>query len=615
MKSKNAAKRTYNAYSVARISANFLKRFGLKSLDKPSLTASLILFRLTRYVDVDFKIQVDYQTLYKEMGMRSDVFQTGWHSLLNRGLVIKKIDGYYVTEKSHVVITEGSDELFAPNLTIFSDCQRLGKFKPKTVNFLYYLIGNTVSPRAKYTRTYQVCSLYSNKFKKENVGFNLFNSLKELLASLISLASEGLIEAKFTNKITNQEYLVKKDLLSDMDEKNALNSILAYLGYEPLGLNGKLTKNNRIQDYKVIIKVLVDPEDYYPNTANFMEFKNELSIYGLAAENIFSNDGDFSFEDNEMNLFISIKNQLIQLLGNILGTQIYRNALRYFLSEKYDRLFSYYVAGTGKATNIFKKYYLMPYLQQILFSIVERIKLEGEAAFNEAKLKVAAYNTTITHEQLNDLINWLASADLTHLVTIQNRLSKVSPKLLKDLISHYPSMRKLTGNYKNKLYNLYKKYVIDSRINMDMETFENEIINTIGVLDHQAKMAFESLVEKIVDMYSNIGKEAAVQQKVAEYQNYVLSMQKKYLQTQIEYAINKRSTTFNQCAPEILNEIVNEFLDELSPEKLMNLNEQTLKVLIKQAEIKFDLKLKSNLIDHKSIEKKVPFYNWLDERE
>lgn len=604
-----------DSYIVARISANFLKNFGLKSFNKPSLVASVILLRLTRYVDVDFKIQIDFEALYSEMGIRSDVFYAAIDSLIKRGYILKKFDGYYVTEKSHVIIREGSDELFAPNLEILSNYNTLGLLKPKTVNFLYYLIGNTVSPNAKYTRTYQVCSLYTNKFKKENVGFNLFNSLKELLSSIISLASNGLIEARFKNKVTKQEFLVQKALLNENDELSLMKSILKFFGYS-INESEKLVKNNNIQHFNVVIKVLVDSEKFYQNTANFMEFKNELATYGLAAENIFSLEDDFSYENNEINLFISIKNRLIQVIGHVLGTQIYRDALRYFLSEKHDRLFAYHLSGTGKAVNIFKKYYLMPYLEHLLFSTLERFKLEGEFTFDNPMIPVATYNTSITHEQFNGLINWITEGDLTTLAKICEKLF-VHKEIKEKLFKQYPAFRKLTVNYQDKINKYYKKYVMEAHIQMDITKFEMEIKKIVEILDRQAAITFENVLDKFMKSYANYADIELLQSEVKKYEQQVAIMKKNVIQNKIKYALQGHSSIFDQHIPKILDEVLKEFVDDIPTEKLINMTDTQEHLLIEKAKISFEAKLKAitNMKDSKQFSKNHLWYNWIEIRE
>ncbi|WP_107937347.1 hypothetical protein [Ureibacillus chungkukjangi] len=606
-------------YYSTKISADFFISLGKSSFKKPSFTALTLLMCVSRYVDVDFKIQTSWDNIYQQVGIRSDLFVPALKNLISLGFIVKKHDGYYVTEKSHVLISKGTDTLFIPNFKLLSDYKFLKTLKPKMINFLYFLLGKSISPKANYTRTYDVCSLYKNHYQKDNVGFDLFKTLKGLLTAIIVLARKGLLEATFLPKsntgLKDSYFFVNINDIKNLDDEEVMNRLLSYLGYTYTE-DGRLGKNPGVNKYKITLKVC-EFNSTNNNISNLAEFEKELSIYSLSIENIFSHEDIFKLDDNAINLFINLKKNLISLVGPTISVKIYRDALRYFLSEKHNHLYAYNVTRVEKAGSIFKKYYLMPYLKQTTKQIIERIRLESDFFFENEDIKVAEYNTLISHENFKGILKFIG--DHADIITLKETLDMFNEPKVHSLISeYYPSaLSGLENNMNEKIYNLYAKYVIENNVKMDIQTFKNNVIeNVMPVLESHAKVTFEALISQFVESYDGALKHDSIKQETEKYHYSIAALHKTYIRSQIEYVLKGETAMYNNYAPAVLQEVYESILESKSVETLVNLTNEQQQLLIKQAKTLFEIKIRA-LIQVKNIQTNNSnlFYNWLVERD
>lgn len=96
----------------------------------------------------------------------------------------------------------------------------------------------------------------------------------------------------------------------------------------------------------------------------------------------------------------------------------------------------------------------MPYLKQTTKQIIERIRLESDFFFENEDIKVAEYNTLISHENFKGILKFIG--DHADIITLKETLDMFNEPKVHSLISeYYPSALSGLENNMNEKYTTY----------------------------------------------------------------------------------------------------------------------------------------------------------------
>lgn len=539
---------------------SFVKEYAISNDLKLLKNTVVVLQALTRYADLDFSLTFkDIHQVRKELGMHYDTFHTQVTHLVGKGLLTYQEGKYYLTSKTHVLVTpshdyadykEAENDQYLRDYTFLTDMDFIRTLNANEHRLLYGLLEYTLLQkdfmhRRNMAAFYKLLNLNRNKGFSQKIEDQLEKNPdfqltpNDFLMALIKFWKKGLLsftitlpknkeEANFIPSIKNGELSIHS--LKEQGY-SLLRSDLALQEYE--GLNNEQIYEQFIQTFKAktkfnqyftqafmkqtifTVKMFHNTFEEHSNMATRTFVDNLVKHYtNCTFDELFADrSGLFNEAKNEYNLMVNMKKELA-VISPLVACELFNSSITRLFIENHKTLPNKIMAE--QAYNLFKDMYLLPNIEKLIIG--------------EIKAWLMTYNTetprptSTTHDRqlngplskimglsdLNLLIHYFAAkGNRKHFVSFVSALEdaiwesnvvqyQMDPHFVYDRITErFTAVTALLIEYVYKVRNLYKEIVIE----MDAVEPINE--------DHFAEMlpAMQEMLghtnRKIVSEYIN----------------------------------------------------------------------------------------------------------------
>jgi hypothetical protein len=443
---------------------------------KLPLTASAFdtLMSISRYVDMDGKINADFNEIRIELNQPEITLYRNIKLLLELGLV-KKVNNAYFS--CFHILTDGKDlqglayqrlmeEYLSP--TVLNYSLNLKRF--------YYYFQSFSYPG--FWKRVTVENLYQNTFHDQDYGVKYFESYKDMTVALFTLIKNSHIELKIGSQLLNA------------NTPNYESIFHQYCGFDPDGQKRKERTSHK-RKHKIDVRVFAKKELMITNRSSLNELEMMADTYDICHDYI---------SDEMKGYIVGVKNELSLELGINIGVEIYRKALNQYLKSNHESVL-YHAISKGKTAD---------YIRDNIFKELEIIILDAAKVQNLNLPEYQISGLTLTNEQLNQIINfYMCNASENHLVLLDESLELQNTPLFKFQSSDIDRESNIQNPWEvlnTQIKNVYRKYPVNS----DTSTIVNwkkEIRAWAkkGVLTSQelANREIERLKEKVYFFNSN----------------------------------------------------------------------------------------------------------------
>lgn len=342
-----------------------------KSTNIESSTIDLLL-HISPYVDLDFKVNITLKQLKLLLNMRDVTFDFALKQAIELNFLTWH-DEFTLYSNMHTLVGENEVEyVYIKNLKMLTS----NNFRELSLNekrlYLYVLCATQPGYQFKIAAR----NTYNNSKRTLGVGFEYFNTYREVINAMNKLISKHFIDVS----------ILKNNVLNQVN--SSAGNVLDNLIHLPAERSRKkwLSIANK-ENINFAIRIL--------NSGKITSVCASMSEIELLASK-FDAANDFIDCTDQFNFIIGYKNTLYQILGND-GLTLYRKQLFKYFSDK-SHLLDYYVSK-GKFADLFKNYYLDIAVKEVLFEQVKRL----EICTNELQRKQI-------DKQLGILVDYLKSS-------------------------------------------------------------------------------------------------------------------------------------------------------------------------------------------------------------
>ncbi|MDD1505859.1 hypothetical protein PVA17_24400 [Lysinibacillus sp. CNPSo 3705] len=569
--------------------------------DKLQLTPTSIriLFKLITYTDVTGEIHAGQglSEIEATMIVRHDTFIQGLDRLIKYGFVLKKNGNYFLASDLFTTyqseLTNGRF-LYFDNYAVLQDDAVMGDLTLNDMRLLLHLYANR-SPQM-YSRT-RITNLYKNNFVKNSKGLDFFDSFQDLVKSFSKLTFLGLIDLKLSyskkyctllqhqNKLTGQLVLM---VTPDMTMADIESIILSYYERDSRKKLGNTTSTYFLIDYRM-------PNTHYTNKiqnkANYSELRLLCDAYGISFDEI--------SDSEQIGYVIGNKNMLYKLAGDF-GCSLYKQALNDLFNEHKERVSTF--VALERFANVLVDYYILPAIEEIILN------------FN---------NSFVDNEKFDNLCSYY-----------QHKVSE--ERLMVFILENEAIIKVLLQDPNNSLKNIYdySTYLWKKSYSNDMQQADKKNIIVFEEYKRLVKEVFANQIRydsNLVQVYLDnnyllklkMQETNALEEKVKQFNFAAQALKNTYKKIILEQELSSLGESYTKYAHslvDLLHDKIFVHSDEtpMSVEEIYELTDDETRKLFSTRRTK--IRIWANEYLHKFINTptpntKVPFYNWLEERD
>lgn len=387
----------------ARVCREFARKYGNReSLATP--TAFRMIFAISPYVDYKGLIQLKRFQIRNLLGVTDNFLEITLQSAIESGFIENRDGSFY----SLVHSFEKSDKyIFIPNYTRLVD----GNF-PKIghwpTRLFAYIMGTR--PTQGVLRVH-IENLYRNKLHTADNGIDYFQSAEQVVAALVELLKQDLIEIKLPSK--------KKSGLIVLNHRNVsehLSLLENHVEIHETAENSRKKKTRtsklKYENDKHLLYIKLSASvtgDTTKVKASKSELDNVLKEYGYEVSLL---------RANTVKGIIGIKNELFRKSGEV-GLAIYCNSLETYLENK-SPILDIHDQKEFKLQSHFLNYYVLASVRYILLQIAKHIKTRSGVSKTESFQTVYG---SLTLMEVQGLLNfYLDKSSANDLVVMEKHL-------------------------------------------------------------------------------------------------------------------------------------------------------------------------------------------------
>ncbi|MGE7843546.1 hypothetical protein ACQKNX_22555 [Lysinibacillus sp. NPDC093712] len=563
-------------------------------------TSFRILFKLISFTDVTGEIHAGEKLSEIEdtMVVRKDTFIQALDRLIEYNFIILK-DGHYFLASDLFTSyqSESTNDRFTyfDNYAVLQNDALMGQLTLNDMRLLLHMYANR-SPHM-YSRT-RITNLYKNKFLKSSKGLEIFECLQDLVKSLSKLAYLELIELKLSystkyctllkhqNKLTEQLALMVQP---DMSIAQIESIILSYYERDIRKKLGHNTSSYYLIDYRMP-KTLYDSK--MQNQANFAELRLLCDAYNISFDEI--------RDSEQLGYVVGNKNILYKLAGDI-GSLIYKQAINDLFNDHKERVSSFVVQK--KLANVLVDFYILPKIEKLI------INFSTSATIDKSTLDYLGYFylNKAADERLmlfvlenEESFNVMLKGKLTSLNSLCEQANYLWQK------SYSTDMQNIAQN-KILLFDDYKLLVKD--------VFKNQIL-------YDTRMVQVHLDNRFL-LQLKMQEKEVVEEKVKRFNFAAKSLKNAYKMSILKQELSSLEDSFSNYADTLINDLHDKIFvhsDEtpMSVEEIYDLTDKEIRDLFNSRRPKIHIwanEYIQKIVNPPTESKKVPFYNWLEERD
>lgn len=563
-------------------------------------TSVRILFKLITLTDVTGEIHAgeNFSEIEATMVVRKETFTQALDRLIEYHFIYLK-DGHYFLA-SDLFTTYQSELmnerfLYFDNYSVLQDDALMGQLTLNDMRLLLHMYANR-SPQM-YSRT-RVTNLYKNKILKSNKGLDIFESLQDLVKSLSKLAYLGLIELKLSystkyctllklqNKLTGQLVLMVKP---DMSLAQIESIILSYYERDTRKKLGNNTSSFYLIDYRMPNSLFLNKEQ---NKANFAELRLLCDAHNISFDEI---------KDHEqLGYVVGNKNILFKLAGTA-GCLIYKQALNNLFNDHKERVSSFVVLE--KFANVLVDFYILPIIEKSI------IDFSSNSNFNNNKLDNLIYY----------YLNKAADERLMLFVLENEEIFNVMFKEPNDSLN---SLNEQANYLWQKSYSNDMQYIDKNNILLfkDYKILLKEIFKNQLLYDSKL---LQIHLDKSFYLKLKLQEKEVIEKKVNHFNFAAKTLKNTYKTTILEQELSSMGESFSNYAHSLIHLLHDKIFvhsDEspMSVEEIFELTDKETRDLFKSRKSKIRIwanEYIQKLMNTSTERRKVPFYNWLEERD